>query len=109
MYNADLFLNTVNWLAEEEELISIRPKNALSPLWTSISWVRPDTLSSARRIAPGASVASCAIAGRADYVVTTDNDILVLDRVLEVSMVTPHQFVTILSADVDPEGGQEPP
>jgi len=26
MYNADLFLNTVNWLAEEEELISIRPK-----------------------------------------------------------------------------------
>jgi ABC-type uncharacterized transport system involved in gliding motility auxiliary subunit len=26
MYNADLYLNTVNWLAEEEELISIRPK-----------------------------------------------------------------------------------
>ena len=26
MYNADLFLNTVNWLAEEEALISIRPK-----------------------------------------------------------------------------------
>jgi len=26
MYNADLFLNTINWLAEEEELISIRPK-----------------------------------------------------------------------------------
>jgi ABC-type uncharacterized transport system involved in gliding motility auxiliary subunit len=26
MYNADLFLNTVNWLAEEEEMISIRPK-----------------------------------------------------------------------------------
>jgi ABC-type uncharacterized transport system involved in gliding motility auxiliary subunit len=26
MYNADLFLNTINWLAEEEALISIRPK-----------------------------------------------------------------------------------
>ena len=26
MYNVDLFLNTVNWLAEEEEMISIRPK-----------------------------------------------------------------------------------
>ncbi len=26
MYNVDLFLNTVNWLAEEEALISIRPK-----------------------------------------------------------------------------------
>jgi len=26
MYNADLFLNTVNWLAGEEEYISIRPK-----------------------------------------------------------------------------------
>ncbi|MEW6442964.1 MAG: DUF4350 domain-containing protein [bacterium] len=26
MYNADLFLNTVNWLAGEEEFISIRPK-----------------------------------------------------------------------------------
>ncbi len=26
MYNADLFLNTVNWLAEEEAMISIRPK-----------------------------------------------------------------------------------
>jgi len=26
--NADLFLNSVNWLAEEEDLISIRPKSA---------------------------------------------------------------------------------
>jgi ABC-type uncharacterized transport system involved in gliding motility auxiliary subunit len=26
MANLDLFLNSVNWLAEEEELISIRPK-----------------------------------------------------------------------------------
>jgi ABC-type uncharacterized transport system involved in gliding motility auxiliary subunit len=26
MWNADLFLNAINWLAEEEELISIRPK-----------------------------------------------------------------------------------
>lgn len=26
MYNADFFLNTVNWLAGEEEMISIRPK-----------------------------------------------------------------------------------
>jgi len=26
MFNGDLFLNTVNWLAGEEELISIRPK-----------------------------------------------------------------------------------
>ena len=28
--NADLFLNSVNWLAEEEELISIRPKPPVS-------------------------------------------------------------------------------
>ncbi len=27
VYNADLFVNTVNWLAAEEELISILPKN----------------------------------------------------------------------------------
>jgi ABC-type uncharacterized transport system involved in gliding motility auxiliary subunit len=25
--NADLFLNIINWLAEEEDLISIRPKS----------------------------------------------------------------------------------
>ena len=25
--NPDLFMNTVNWLAEDEELISIRPKD----------------------------------------------------------------------------------
>jgi len=25
--NADLFLNSVNWLAEDEDLISIRPKS----------------------------------------------------------------------------------
>jgi ABC-type uncharacterized transport system involved in gliding motility auxiliary subunit len=25
--NGDLFLNTVNWLAQEEDLISIRPKS----------------------------------------------------------------------------------
>jgi gliding motility-associatede transport system auxiliary component len=28
--NADLFMNTVNWLAEDEDLISIRPKSATS-------------------------------------------------------------------------------
>jgi ABC-type uncharacterized transport system involved in gliding motility auxiliary subunit len=26
--NSDLFLNTVNWLAEQENLIAIRPKEA---------------------------------------------------------------------------------
>ena len=26
--NGDLFLNTVNWLAQDEDLISIRPKSA---------------------------------------------------------------------------------
>ncbi|RKZ06486.1 hypothetical protein DRQ05_04690, partial [bacterium] len=28
--NKDLILNTINWLAEEEDLIAIRPRNALS-------------------------------------------------------------------------------
>jgi ABC-type uncharacterized transport system involved in gliding motility auxiliary subunit len=26
--NGDLFLNTINWLAQEEDLISIRPKKS---------------------------------------------------------------------------------
>jgi ABC-type uncharacterized transport system involved in gliding motility auxiliary subunit len=47
--NADLFLNSVNWLAEEEELIAIRPRppetrqlflsNAQSRLVGYISWI----------------------------------------------------------------------
>ncbi len=28
--NADMFMNSVNWLAEDEDLISIRPKSATS-------------------------------------------------------------------------------
>ncbi len=32
--NADLFLNSVNWLAEEEDLISIRPKSATNRMVT---------------------------------------------------------------------------
>ena len=35
---------------------------------------------------------ACAVAGRADYVVTTDNDILVLDQLLNVRVVAPQQF-----------------
>ncbi len=39
---------------------------------------------------------ACAVADRADYIVTTDNDILVLGQLLEVRMVTPQEFVVIL-------------
>jgi uncharacterized protein len=46
---------------------------------------------------------ACAVAGRADCIVTADNDILVLERLLEVRMVTPQQFVTIVAGGGEPE------
>jgi len=39
---------------------------------------------------------ACAIAGRAEYVITTDADILALRSLANVQMVTPEMFVDIL-------------
>lgn len=42
-------------------------------------------------------ILACAAGGKADYIVTGDNDLLVLKTYQEISIVTPAHFLTIMS------------
>lgn len=56
-----------------------------------------ETIPEYTRDRKGDKFVACAIAGFADYLVTTDDDILVLGSLLQTRMVTPYEFVTALS------------
>ena len=45
------------------------------------------------------AVVACAVEGEADYIVSGDQDLLVLDEYEGIRIVTPRQFVAILGSD----------
>jgi putative PIN family toxin of toxin-antitoxin system len=53
----------------------------------------PDEIPPYTRDAKDDKFVACAIVGRADAIVTTDEDILVLGTIDRIETVTPHQFV----------------
>lgn len=45
------------------------------------------------------AIVACAVAGRAEYVISGDNDLLVLDEYESIRFVSPTEFVTQFAAD----------
>lgn len=105
-------------LIEELEDVLARPRiQALVPLESAVVLVEmireraelveaPDVVPSYTRDPKDDMFVACAIAGRANFLVTEDLDLLVLDGLMDVRMVTPYGFIRV-SRDAPSTGAEE--
>lgn len=77
--------------AEDEEYLALLRLGCLE--------VAPDTLPAISRDAADNHVLAAAAAAGADYIVTGDRDLLVLEQFAGIPIVTPVRFLTILAAE----------
>jgi uncharacterized protein len=100
------------WIVEETERALLRPRNIeryryrpedvrqfLEGLARSAQFFRDATqVAAVVRDPSDDQVIACAVAARADYLVTGDDDMLVLAEYQGIRIVTPRQFLDVLEA-----------
>jgi uncharacterized protein len=100
---------SIAWRLKQEEGLVANPDAWLNFIQAKAAFVDPVPLKKpTRRDAKDDKFLECAITARADYIVSRDDDLLVLGKPFGVEVVTPRRFLSILGSDPDPTSRHNP-